>query len=64
MVLGVIRSCQTQLVHTYKDLAVNRKRRLTTDVVILDFCKVFDSVCHRKLIFELAEIGISSQIIL
>jgi hypothetical protein len=57
------RSCETQLVHTFNKLAVNKENGQITDVVILDFAKAFDSVNHRKLIYKLAGLGVNLQII-
>jgi hypothetical protein len=57
------RSCETQLVYTFNDLAMNREKGLVTDVIILDFSKAFDSVNHRKLMLKLQCIGINSQVV-
>ena len=52
------RSCETQLVYTVHDLALNKENGLVTDVLILDSSKAFDSVNHRKLIYKLEKLGI------
>jgi len=57
------RSCETQLVHAFNDLAFNHERGVKTDVIILDFTKAFDSVNHRKLIFKLQSYGINIQVL-
>jgi hypothetical protein len=58
------RSCETQLVYTFNDLAHNREEGLVTDVLILDFSKAFDTVNHRKLLFKLNRMGINAQVII
>jgi len=57
------RSCETQLVFTFNDLATNKENGEITDVIILDFSKAFDSVNHRKLLFKLERYGISHKIV-
>ena len=57
------RSCETQLVYTFNDLAHNKEMGMITDVIILDFSKAFDSVNHRKLLSKLRCFGIGNQLI-
>lgn len=57
------RSCETQLIHTLNDLALNKEKGLVTDVIILDFSKAFDSVNHRKLLFKLQKFGIHPKLL-
>ena len=57
------RSCETQMVQFFHDLvsnldlALNRNHR-QTDVIIMDFAKVFDKVPHRRLLYKLDYYGI------
>lgn len=46
----------TQLTEVVHDLAHSLNRRSQTDMVLLDFSKAFDSVCHNKLIAKLEAI--------
>jgi len=57
------RSCETQLIHTFNTLAMNKEKGHITDVIILDFSKAFDSVSHKKLIFKLQRAGLNPKII-
>ena len=57
------RSCETQLVQFFHDLVINLDRALNrnhrqTDVIIMDFAKVFDKVPHRRLLYKLDYYGI------
>ena len=54
------RSCDTQLLVTHNDLVDSLDKKKTTDVVILDFTKAFDTVPHQRLIMKLKHYGISS----
>ena len=58
-----LRSCETQLVYVFNDLAYNREKGTITDVIILDFTKAFDTVNHRKLLFKINKLGINLQVI-
>ena len=57
------RSCETQLVQFVHDIignldgAVNRGHK-QTDLIIMDFAKVFDKVPHRRLLHKLEYYGI------
>jgi len=52
------RSCETQLIRTINDFALNLDNRYQTDVAILDFKKAFDKVDHRLLLYKLNYYGI------
>ena len=57
------RSCETQLVQFYHDMASNldgaRDRgQNQTDMIIMDFAKAFDRVPHRRLLYKLDRYGI------
>ena len=57
------RSCETQLVQFFHDLANNldggkRRKHLQTDVLVMDFAKAFDKVPHKRLMHKLNFYGI------
>ena len=57
------RSCETQLVQFFHDMASNLDRALIrghrqTDVIIMDFAKAFDKVPHKRLLYKLRYYGI------
>lgn len=52
------RSCVTQLITTVSDFINSYDHDSQSDVIILDFSKAFDVVCHRKLIHKLHHYGI------
>ena len=56
------RSCETQLVEFFHDLATKKDSLLQVDVIIMDFAKAFDKVSHRHLIQKLKYYGICDQI--
>ena len=59
------RSCEIQLVHTFNDFDLSNKGKgFITNVIILDFSQVFDSVNYRKHLFELEWLGVSRTLIL
>ena len=43
------RSCETQLIMIVEDLSRNAGFGKQTDLILLDFSKVFDKVIHSKL---------------
>ena len=55
------RSCETQLVLTIDDLAVERDKRCQMDTILLDFCKVFDKLPHQQLPLKFHHYGIQRQ---
>ena len=44
------RSCETQLVEFVEDITCNMAAGKQTDILIMDFSKVFDKVCHSLLV--------------
>ena len=54
-------SCETQLLATVEDLSHRLDKRKTTDLLILDFSKAFDTVPHRRLLYKLEHHGISGK---
>jgi len=52
------RSCESQLLLTINDLAVNLNNGGQTNVIMLDFTKVFDKVSHELLYCKLKNYGI------
>lgn len=57
------RSCETQLVYLYNDLASTLEKKQITDAIILDFFKAFDSVNHRNVVNKLRGYGVNNQIV-
>lgn len=49
-------STTTQLTEVVHDLAFSINNRSQTDLILLDFSKAFDSVCHKKLTAKLKSI--------
>ncbi|MCG8078585.1 MAG: reverse transcriptase family protein, partial [Candidatus Thiodiazotropha taylori] len=54
-------SCETQLLTTVEDLSHRLDKRKTTDLLILDFSKAFDTVPHRRLLRKLEHNGITGK---
>ena len=52
------RSCETQLLELTTTLQANLNDRSQTDLIIMDFSKAFDEVCHKKLLAKLEYYGI------
>ena len=48
---------------THYDLSDALDKKKSTDVIILDFTKAFDTVPHRRLLYKLKHYGISDQLI-
>ena len=47
----------------YNDWTRSRHAIIATDVVILDFCKAFDSLPHKRLLYKLKQYGIDSALL-
>ena len=54
-------SCETQLLNTVEGLSCQLDRRQTTDLLILDFSKAFDTVAHRRLLHKIHHYGITGK---
>ena len=52
------RSCYTQLIEFIGDLSSNLQKNQQTDVLIMDFAKAIDKVCHSLLVHKLHHYGI------
>ena len=57
------RSCETQLLSTINDIAVNLDEGKQTDVILLDFSNAFDRVAHMRLCHKLAHLGIKGSLL-
>ena len=55
-------SCETQLLITLNDLLHSNDKGLQTNIAILDFSKVFDTVPHEELLCKLESYGIKGSI--
>ena len=53
------RSTMDQLLLFYNTVSLNTDRGLVTDVILFDFSKAFDVVCHTLLLTKLSLIGIN-----
>ena len=54
-------SGDTQLLNTVEDLSRRIDRRQTTELLILDFSKAFDTVPHRRLLHKLQHYGVTGR---
>ena len=55
------RSCETQILELTTTLQANLNDRMQTDLIIMDFSKAFDKVCHTKLLTKLDYYGIRNN---
>ena len=56
------RSYETQLIEFIDDLSSNLQKNQQTDVLIMDFAKAFDKVCHSHLVHKLHHYGIRGKV--
>ena len=56
-------SCVTQLLECLHDWTGNFDKKISTDIVYLDFSKAFDSVPHKRLIYKLKLAGIRGKVL-
>ena len=56
------RSCETQLVTTFQDLAQIHNKNSQIDIAVLDFSKAFDTVLHDGLLSKLKHYRINEKI--
>ena len=56
------RSCETQLIEFIDDLTSNLDEGKQVDILVMDFAKAFDKVCHSLLIHKLHHYGIRGKI--
>ena len=54
-------SCEAHLLNTVVDLSRRTDRRQTTNLLILDFNKVFDTVPHRRLLHKLQHYWVTGK---
>ena len=52
------RSCETQILTLYHELAASLDKKIQTDMIILDFSKAFDRVPHQRLLKKVYHYGI------
>ena len=55
------RSCETQLLEFTDDVSKNLEEGKQTDVLVMDFAKAFDKVCHNLLLHKLDHYGIQEK---
>ena len=52
------RSCVTQILILYHELAASLDKKIQTDMIILDFSKAFDRVPHQRILKKVHHCGI------
>ena len=57
------RSCVAQLLLVYQEISKPLDAGLETDLMLLDFAKAFDSICHKKLLQKLKRFGICGPLL-
>ena len=59
------KSCLSQLLSSFHDWARKRNKGLTTDVILLDLSKAFDSVtvAHKRLLTTIRSYGIQGSLL-
>ena len=57
------KSCETQLIQLVDEIARNLSSGHQTDLILLDFSKAFDKVCHTKLLYKLHQHGLNPETI-
>ena len=55
------RSCETQLITMYHDLAQALDSNIQTDMIVLDFSKAFDRVPHQRLLKKIHHYGVQGN---
>jgi hypothetical protein len=56
------RSCETQLIITAEEISRHLDDRQQVNLLILDFCKAFDTVPHQRLLQKLDHYGVRGNI--
>ncbi len=57
------KSCETQLLSYLNKIITDLDAKLSVDSIYLDFCKAFDSVCHKKLVHKLSSYGLGGNLL-
>ena len=56
------RSCEAQLIEFIDNLSNNLHNNQQTDILVMDFAKAFDKVCHSLLTHKLHHYGIQGNV--
>ena len=56
------RSCESQLIGLIDELSDDLENGKQVDILVMDFAKAFDRVCHSLLIHKLSHYGITGQV--
>ena len=62
MALGNKRSCECQLLGFVDELTLNMDQGRQTDVLVMDFSKAFDKVCHSLIVHKLNHYGVQGNL--
>ncbi|XP_072022667.1 uncharacterized protein [Amphiura filiformis] len=54
-------SCETQLINTIQDIALQLDQKQQVDMIIMDFAKAFDKVPHQRLLLKMSRYGIRGK---